>query len=141
MINDTRPPTVMVVENDRTVLELLQIRLDVAGYATCMSRNATMASETLRNFRPAALVIDLHLPDGSAFEVLREFNPHEEKLPFPTLLMAKAPAQEDLRTAVRLGVRDILLKPFSGADAIERVARLLRPPCSPQTRPRVLLDA
>jgi DNA-binding response OmpR family regulator len=141
MNNDARRQTIMIVENDRTVLELLQIRLDVAGYHTCMARNGTMAAETLRNFRPAGLMINLRLPDISALEVLREFNPHEEKLPFPTLLMAKNPDKEDVRAALRLGVRDILIMPFSGADAVDRVARLLRPPATPQTRAPIMLNA
>lgn len=141
MNSDSRRQTIMIVENDRTVLELLQIRLDVAGYHTCMARNGTMAIETLRNFRPAGLMINLRLPDAGALEVLREFNPKEERLPFPTLLMARNPDTEDVRAALRLGVRDILIMPFSGADAVDRVARLLRPASTPQTRAPVMLNA
>lgn len=141
MNNDTRRQTIMIVENDRTVLELLQIRLDVAGYHTCMARNGTMAAETLRNFRPAALMINLQLPDVGALQVLREFNPHEEKLPWPTLVMARNPDKDAIRAALKLGVRDILIMPFSGADAVDRVARLLRPPCTPQTRAPIMLNA
>ena len=128
---NTRGLPVMIAENDRTVLELLQIRLDVAGYPTNMARTGQMALETLRNSRPAALLINLNLPNMSGFEVLEALNPRREKLPFPTLVMARNPAADDIRRAISLGARDCMAMPFSGADALDRVMRLLRPPAPP----------
>jgi DNA-binding response OmpR family regulator len=137
----------MIAENDRTVLELLQIRLSVAGYDTCMARTGTMALETLRNFRPAALVLDLNLPEMNGFEVLEAFNPRREKLAFPILILAKTLAAEDIQRAVKLGARDCMTKPFGAAEVLERVARMLRkpsssapPPASPPSRSAVMLS-
>jgi DNA-binding response OmpR family regulator len=123
---DTRGMKIMVVEHDRTVLELIQIRLSVAGYDTCVARTGAVALETLQNFRPAALVLELHLPEMTGFDVLKALNPRGDKLPFPTLAMSKNLAAEDIQSAIRLGARDCMTKPFSGADVVERVARLLR---------------
>lgn len=123
---DTRGQKIMIVEHDRTVLELIQIRLSVAGYDTCTARTGLVALETLRHFRPAALVLELHLPEMTGFEVLTALNPRGDKLPFPTLAMAKNLAADDIQCAVRLGARDCMTKPFSGAEVVDRVARLLR---------------
>jgi DNA-binding response OmpR family regulator len=128
---NVRGQEILVAENDRTVLEMLQIRLNVAGFHTSMARTGSLALETLRNSRPAALVIELNLPEMSAFEVLEALNPRREKLPFPTLVMSKNLGPEDIQRAVGLGARDCMAKPFSGADALERVARLLRKPSPP----------
>jgi DNA-binding response OmpR family regulator len=128
MNHNTRGPLIMVAENDRAVLEMLQIRLAVAGFHTSMARTGVTALACLRNMRPAALVIDLNLPEMNGFEVLQALNPRREKLPFPTLVMARKLAAEDIQRAVRLGARDCLAKPFSGADALERITRLLRSP-------------
>lgn len=141
---DTRGLKVMVAENDRTVLELLQIRLDVAGYDTCMARTGPMTLETLRTFRPAALVLDLNLPEMNGFEVLEQLNPHHQRLPFPTLIMARALGSEDIQRAIRLGARDCITKPFGAAEVLERVARMLRkpaphPPPAPPKRESALL--
>lgn len=127
---NTRGPEVMVVEHDRTVLEMLQIRLAVAGFHTTMARNGRMALETLRNSRPAALIMELNLPEMSAFEVLEALNPRGERLPFPTLVMSRTLAAEDIQRAIRLGARDCMAKPFSGADALDRVMRMLKKPAS-----------
>src|SRR5277367_5130372 len=112
---ETRGQKVLIVETDRAVLEMLQIRLDVAGYHTSVARNGRSALEALRNFRPAALVLELNLPEMSGFEVLESLNPHRGKLPFPALVMAKGLATEDIQRAIRLGARDCMTKPFSGA--------------------------
>lgn len=123
---------VMVAENDRAVLEMLQIRLMVAGYHTSMARTGAAALTSLRSIRPAALIIDLNLPEMSGFEVLEALGSRCGKLPFPTLVMARRPSADDIQRAIRLGARDILVKPFSGADVLDRVARLLRPPAPPR---------
>jgi len=128
---DTRGLKVMVVEHDRAVLEMLQIRLEVAGYHTCMARTGALALETLRTFRPAAMVLDLDLPEFDGFSVLEALNPRHERLPCPTLVIARKLGAEDIQRAVALGARDCLTKPFSGADVLERIARMLRKPAHP----------
>ena len=132
---NTRGLEVMIAEHDRTVLEMLQIRLSVSGFHISMARTGRLALETLRNCRPAILLIELNLPEMSGFEVLEALNPRGEKLPFATLVMARNLGAEDIQRAVRLGARDCMAKPFSGADALERVARMLKKPASPAAPP------
>ena len=130
---DTRDLKIMVVENDRTVLEMLQIRLEVAGYHTCMARTGTIALETLRSFRPAALLMNLNLPEIDGFGVLEALNPRRERLSFPALVMARKLGAEQIQRAVALGARDCVTMPFSGNDILDRLTRLLRKPASAPT--------
>ena len=132
---DTRDLKIMVVENDRAVLEMLQIRLEVAGYHSCVARTGALALESLRGFRPAAMVMNLRLPEIDGFGVLETLNPGRERLPFPVLVMARRLGPEDIQRAVALGARDCMTMPFSGADLVERVARMLRKP-APTAHPQ-----
>jgi DNA-binding response OmpR family regulator len=124
---DTRGLRVMVVESDRAVLEMIQIRLDVVGYSTTMARTGRAALEILRNFRPNALVIDLNLPDISGLEVLQFLNP-KPQFAIPALITGRGLSATQVQEAVKLGARDCLAKPFSGADVLTRVQRLLKRP-------------
>ncbi len=133
---DTRGLTIMLVENDRTVLEMLQIRLEVAGYRACTARTGLLALETLRTFRPAALVLNLNLPELDGFAVLEALNPRHEKMLIPTLVMARKLGAEGIQRAVQLGARDCLTMPFGGAEFLERVARMLRKPAAPRPEPK-----
>jgi DNA-binding response OmpR family regulator len=121
---------IVVGDSDRAVLELLQIRLDLAGYHACVARDGQGVLELLKTVRPAALVIDMGLAGLSALELLQTLADRGAAT-YPVLLMGRNLAAEDLRRAVNLGVRDCVAKPFSAADMLERVARLLRAPPRP----------
>jgi len=118
---------IVVADSDRTVLELLQIRLDVAGFHACVARSGPAVLETLKYVRPAALVIDIALAEMNGFEVLEALGRRAERLP-PTLVVGRKLAAEDITRALSLGARDCMTKPFSGADVLERINRLLRDP-------------
>jgi two-component system catabolic regulation response regulator CreB len=118
---------VLVADSDRTVLELLQIRLDVAGYHACVARTGPAVLETLKYVRPAAMVIDVALAEMNGFEVLETLGRRAERLP-PTLVVGRKLAAEDITRALSLGARDCMTKPFSGADVVDRISRLLRDP-------------
>jgi DNA-binding response OmpR family regulator len=122
---DTRGLKVLVADNDRTVLELLQIRLDVAGYHIIAARTGRAVLDILQHTRPAALVLDLNLPDMKGFDVLQALRASGCGT-IPILVIGRRLATEDIQRAVSLGARDCMTKPFSGAEALERVARLLR---------------
>jgi DNA-binding response OmpR family regulator len=128
-----RGAKIMVAEHDRAILELLQIRLDVAGYHPIGVRDGAAAIELLQNVRPDALVVDMNLPERDGFEVLKALNGHRQRVPTPALIMGRNLSAESVKRAVSLGARDCLAKPFSGADALDRVMRLLQRPaaCKP----------
>jgi two-component system catabolic regulation response regulator CreB len=122
---------VVVGDSDRTVLELLQIRLDLAGFHTCVARSGPAVLDTLKRIRPAAMVLDLGLAEMNGFEVLQNLTRRGEKPSCPILVIGRKLAIEDIQRAIGLGARDCMVKPFSGADILERMDRLLRAPARP----------
>ena len=117
----------MVVDNDRTTLEMVQIRLDVAGFHPMSARSSFGALDVLRNNRPDVLILERNMPEIDGLQLLRELS---TIIPpgrmFPVLLVGRSLAAEDVRAAIQMGVRDVLAKPFSGSAMLERVARLLK---------------
>ena len=126
MLLDQPGAKVLIAEPDRTIAELLRIRLDVAGYQGMLVRTGRDVLETMRIARPGVLMLEAKLPEINGFEILRLMQAH--RLSIPTLLMGKDLSGEDIRKALALGARDIMVKPFSGATPLERVARLLKSP-------------
>ena len=133
MMLDTRGQKILVAENDRTVLEMLQIRLDLAGYDTLTARTGAAALEILETMQPAVMVLELRLPDMDGFKLMRAIHTGGGRFPIPTLLVGRNLSPDDIQTGVKLGVRDIVTKPFSGAHMVERVSRLLKRP-EPQAK-------
>lgn len=132
-----RASKVLVVDPDRAVLEMLQIRLDVAGYHPLAARSGVGALEILRNMRPALLVLDTAVAEMGAFDVLALIQRDRAHLACPILLTGKKLGADEVRRASTLGVQNCMVKPYSGADVLERIAKLLKAgkPTSPADYP------
>ncbi len=129
---------IAIADTDRTVLELLQIRLELGGYRAYVSRDGAELLETVRIARPTAMVLDLNLNGGGAKAVLEQLR-RKNQLTFPVLLMGRNMTPETLQEALQLGARSCIIKPFSGADVLERVNWMLRPPPA-ERRPAQYVD-
>jgi DNA-binding response OmpR family regulator len=134
-----RGQRVIVVDSDRTVLELLQIRLEVLGYHAYVARTAQKGLELLRSVRPAAMILDLRLPETDAFDLLTTIRTRHADQHFPILATGRNLTAEDVQRALEHGAQNCLLKPFGGADVLERVGRLIqaarREPAPPVAAP------
>lgn len=120
------PPSyrVLVVDHDRTVIEMVQIRLDVAGYQVAATRDPAEAIALLEAGGIDAVILERHLPDMASLEVLEALATAADG-PAPVLLIGRGLTADDVRAAAGHGVCDGLAKPFSGAELLERVDRML----------------
>ncbi len=116
------PPSyrVLIVDNDRTTLEMAQIRLEVAGYTVFAARNGVAALDLLEKEQIDGVVLERHLAAMASLQVLEALGSR-----LPVLLVGRGLTDEDVEAAAGYGVCGGLLKPFSGADLLERVDRLL----------------
>jgi two-component system catabolic regulation response regulator CreB len=69
---------------------------------------------------------------------MRKLDPRGEGVAFPVLLIGRKLGPEDIRQAIEHGARACMIKPFSGADVLDRVGRLFRPPPRSVQRPEVV---
>lgn len=123
---DGRGSKILVVDHDRTTLEMVQIRLEVAGFHSLAARSGLTALEILKGSQPAAVILERNLPVMDGLELLREVAALPGRHAPPVLLVGRGIAAEDVREGVRLGVRDVLAKPYSGAVVLERLSRMLK---------------
>ena len=132
-----RASKVLVVDPDRAVLAMLQIRLDVAGRHPLVARSGVGALEILRDMRPSALVLDTAVAEMGAFDVLALIQRDRAHPACPILPTGKKPGAEEVRRASTLGVQASTVKPYGGADVLERIAKLLKAgkPISPADDP------
>ncbi len=127
-MNLVNPGTrILVADSDRAVLEMLQIRLDLAGYHALAARSGPAALEMAHNMRPALMVLDLAITEMTAFEVLAALQRDVARPCGQVLLVGKRLGVEEVKRGASLGVRACMLKPFSGADLVERVGKMLKP--------------
>jgi len=133
----------LIADDDELLLELLTTRLELAGYVTYAARDGLQALRCAHEVRPEAMVLDLNMPRADGFEVLQTMARSPRMAQIPVLVLTVRNRPEDVRTAIRLGAKDYLTKPFEDRQLLRRVARLMRrpPPISTgEPGSRVMLD-
>jgi len=121
----SNPPRIVVADDDAGIREIIRTRLQAAGYAVEIARTGYEALTKIETCRPAGVVLDINMPEMDGFGVLAALGPRNR---IPILVLTARHAAEDVRRAVDLGAKDYLAKPFTEAQLIARVSRLLRPP-------------
>jgi DNA-binding response OmpR family regulator len=128
-----RVPTVLVVEDERDLRDLLRRYLERAGHAVLTAATGAEGLAMIADAAVDLLVLDLGLPDIDGLEVLDEAS----TLRVPVLVLTARSAVEDRITGLERGAADYVTKPFSPREVVLRVAAILgRGPAAPESRVR-----
>ena len=120
------PETVLVIEDEADVLELLRYNLDRAGFRVLLAGDGRSGLAEARTARPDVIVLDLMLPEMRGEEVCRKLKSSGDTASIPVIMLT-AKAQVDERVAgLELGADDYVAKPFSPRELILRIEGLLR---------------
>jgi DNA-binding response OmpR family regulator len=115
---------VLVIEDHAALADGLRHNLEFEGYAVRVAGSAAAGIAALRE-RPADLVIlDLMLPDGDGFHVLRTLRGAGDAT--PVLVLTALGDESDKVRGLRLGADDYVTKPFGLLELLARVDALLR---------------
>ena len=118
-------PRVLVVDDDRRVLELLEIALSANGFRVITAADGDEAIQRAASDRPDMIVLDVRLPRRSGFEVCEWLRRDPDEPHVPIILVSAATEPEARLQAFRRGADDYLSKPFSPKELVARVKRLL----------------
>jgi len=118
------PERILVVEDDRAVQKALRRLFETEGFAVEISADGKSAVESFRSTAPAAIVLDLRLPEMSGRDVCREI---KEQMPtLPIIVLSAASDVSDKVLLLELGADDYVTKPFSPRELLARVRAALR---------------
>jgi DNA-binding response OmpR family regulator len=123
MENGSRRGTVLVVDDEPTITDVVSRYLRRAGYETRLAADGPSALQAAGTERPDLVVLDLMLPGMDGLEVMRRIR--ELDRVGVILLTAKGEATDRV-IGLRLGADDYVVKPFSPAELVARVDAVLR---------------
>jgi DNA-binding response OmpR family regulator len=116
--------TVVVVEDDDHIAELLDLYLDQAGFRTARATNGPDGLALVAEHQPALVVLDIGLPGGlDGFEVCRRLRTTSS---VPVLVLTARGDETDRVVGLELGADDYVTKPFSPRELVARVKAILR---------------
>ena len=116
--------TVLIIEDNQDLSELLGIYLSGFGYEISRAENSSQGISKALAERPDVIITDLHLPDMNGVEataVLKN-NPVTSKIPI--IVLTAMSVGEWKKKALKAGVAEYLVKPISPPDLVETVRKL-----------------
>ena len=118
------PETVLVVEDDPSILRGLQMNLGLEGFRTICAHDGEEGLAMMRSHKPDLVLLDLMLPKLGGLDVIKELRAHDPDTP---IIVLSAKDQEgDKVLALSLGADDYVTKPFSVVEVIARIRVALR---------------
>jgi signal transduction histidine kinase/CheY-like chemotaxis protein len=114
-------PLVVVIEDDRRSLGLLTLYLESAGLRVLGVGDATAGLEAVRRELPAAVVLDLRLPDLDGWEVLGTLKGDTSTVAVPVVVVS---ILDERGKGFALGADEYLVKPVSRDDVLSALARV-----------------
>jgi DNA-binding response OmpR family regulator len=132
--------SVLVVDDEPTIADVVSRYLERAGYDVAVARDGKSALAQAAERRPDLVVLDLMLPGIDGLEVMRRLRDLERDRMAIVLLTAKG-EESDRITGLRLGADDYVVKPFSPGELVARVDAILRRvDTSPEQQPPMMFD-
>jgi len=120
------PQTVLVVDDERDIVELVRYNLAQAGYRVVSAADGRQAIDLARRERPDLIVLDLMLPVLPGAEVARILKQDEKTRGIPILMLTARGEEVDRVVGFELGADDYVVKPFSPRELVLRVQAILR---------------
>jgi len=116
-------PTVLVVDDEPIVREVVCTYLQREGYRTIEAPDGNRAREVLEREQPALVVLDLMLPGMDGLELCRWIRGRSE---LPVIMLTARGEEADRIVGLELGADDYVTKPFSPRELVARVKTVLR---------------
>lgn len=122
------PSTVLVVDDNPQMVELLQANLET-GLSEVTVVTAADGQEALDKIalrQPDLILLDIMMPRMSGFEACRRIKADPATRTIPVIMVTALDEQTDIERGVEVGADDYLVKPINKVELISRVKTLLR---------------
>jgi len=114
---------VLVVEDDGTLLDVLQYNLAKEGYDVLTASDGAKGVEVARGSKPDLVILDVMLPKIDGYEVCRILR---KEMTVPILMLTAKIEETDRVVGLEVGADDYVTKPFSMRELMARVRAMLR---------------
>jgi phosphate regulon transcriptional regulator PhoB len=118
--------TILVVEDEPAIQELISYNLELAGHQALRAENAEQALDMVRDALPDLVVLDWMLPGMSGIELARRLRSDKRTQGVPLIMLTARADERDKLQGLETGADDYLTKPFAFAELLARLRALAR---------------
>jgi len=121
------PKSILVVEDEEDLREIVQHVLEHAGYRVAAASNGAEGLALYREVSPDAVILDVNLPDMSGYDICRKIRTEGPRAETPILMCTVRSEVVGVAEGLGGGATDYILKPFEIPDLLARLRRALAP--------------
>lgn len=118
--------SIMLVEDEAPIREMLKIVLEQAGFAVNEAEDYDIALEKMVEPYPDLVLLDWMLPGGSGVQLARKLKEHEFTRDIPIIMLTARGEEEDKVRGLEAGADDYITKPFSPKELVARIKAVMR---------------
>jgi DNA-binding response OmpR family regulator len=118
-------PSVLVVEDDPTILQLLEVNFEMEGFLVLTAEDGEEGLAVAREAIPDVIVSDVMMPKMSGLEMVAALKADPLTTGIPVVLLSAKAQGTDVRGGLEAGADDYVTKPFEPLDLIDRVNAVL----------------
>ncbi len=117
--------TILVADDDKVHVHLLTTLLKKRGFSVSVAHDGLAAWTTALRSGPDAIILDIHMPAGTGFEVLRRLKTSTKTFQIPVIVVSGSVATEDVARIEELGADHFLRKPADVDQLLAVIGRVL----------------
>lgn len=127
MSNDSKKPSVLVVEDDQEIAYLLKFMLERDGLDVSHAADGREAITLIDEIKPPNLVLlDVMLPYHDGFQLISHIRKKTGWNKVPIVMLTAKSQEGDIARALKLGANDYIVKPFQPVELLARLRRFLK---------------
>ena len=122
----TNKSTILIVEDEEDLREIIIYNLDREGYQTIGVETGEQGLEQAIALKPDLMILDLMLPGMNGIDVCKQLKQDKNTQPIPIIIVSAKGEESDIVSGLELGADDYLTKPFSTRILLARIRTVLR---------------
>lgn len=120
-------PTILVADDEPSIVLSLQVLLQKAGFAVRIARNGEEALESVAESTPDLILLDAMMPRRDGFDVCQSLRANPAYQSLPIIMLTAKSRDVERQKGMALGATDYITKPFSTRDLVTTVRKYLTP--------------
>jgi DNA-binding response OmpR family regulator len=117
---------VLVVDDEKSIRELIAMRLEDSGFEVSSVEDGIKALEFLKEKKPDIIVLDKLMPGMDGYEVLLNIRADKATSHIPVVMLTAVLNQADKVKGLKMGLDDYMTKPYDAGEFIARIRAVLK---------------
>jgi two-component system alkaline phosphatase synthesis response regulator PhoP len=128
------PKKILIIEDEKDILELLQVYLKREGYDVHIAKDGEAGLRKASRERYDLILLDLMLPQVDGLEICRNLRSHPQTSQVPIIMITAKTEESDRIVGLEMGADDYITKPFSPREVLARIKAIFRRLEKPKAR-------